>query len=62
MRAERRFNLLISNKDVNAFIKIIKSLEDLGLLTAGVTEAEKQEIKSNKVDFLVLWYHLLWLH
>ena len=62
MIAERRFNLLISNEDVNAFIKIIKSLEDLGLLTAGVTEAEKQEIKSNKVDFLVLWYHLLWHH
>ena len=33
-------------------IKIIKSLEDSGVIIDGVTETVKEEIKKNKVDFL----------
>ena len=32
---------------MNDFIKIIKSLEDLGVLLDGVTETVKHEIKKN---------------
>ena len=40
---------------MNDFIKIIKSLEDLGVLIDGVTEKVKHEIKKNKkADFLGL--------
>ena len=44
--------LLILNEDTNDIIKIIK-LEDLDVLTDGVTEAVKHEIKKNKTaEFL----------
>ena len=44
--------LLILNEDTNDIIKIIK-LEDLDVLTDGVTEAVKHEIKKNKkAEFL----------
>ena len=33
-------------------IKIIKSLEDCGVIIDGVTETVKEEIKKNKVGFL----------
>ena len=33
-------------------IKIIKSLQDSGVIIDGVTETVKEEIKKNKVDFL----------
>ena len=36
------------------FIEIVKSLEDSEVVAEGVTEAVKHEIKSKKVDFLVL--------
>lgn len=36
------------------FIEIVKSLEDSEVLAEGVTEAVKHEIKSKKVNFLVL--------
>ena len=39
---------------MNDITKIIKSLEDLGLLIDAVTETVKHEIKNNKVDFLEL--------
>ena len=38
----------MSNEDMNDFIKIIKSLEDLGVLLNGVTKTVKHEIKKNK--------------
>ena len=41
---------LISNEDMNDFIKIIKSLECSGVLIDGVTEAVKHEIKNQKMD------------
>ena len=37
--------LIISNKDMENLIKIVKSLEDSGLLLNGVTESVKNEIK-----------------
>ena len=44
---------------MNDIIKVIKSLEDSGVLIDGVTETVKHEIKKNKKeDFLELCYHL----
>ena len=37
--------LIISNDEINDIIKIIKSLEDSGLLLKGVTEAVQNELK-----------------
>ena len=45
IRAEKGFTLFISNEDINEIIKIIKSLEDSGVLIDGVTEKVKNEIK-----------------
>ena len=54
VRAVKGFTLFILN-DTDDIIKIVKSLEDSGVLIDGVTEAVKHEIKKNKkVDFLVL--------
>ena len=40
--------LIISNKDMEDLIKIVKSLEDSELLLNGVTESVKNEIKEKK--------------
>ena len=40
-RAGKGFTLFISNEDINYIIKIIKSLEDLGVLVDKVTENKK---------------------
>ena len=37
--------LIISNDEINDIIKIIKSLEDSGLLLKGVTETVQNEVK-----------------
>ena len=52
VRAEKGFTLFISSKDMNGIIKIIKSLEDSGVLFHGVTETVKHEIKKEKGRFL----------
>ena len=39
---------------MNDIIKIIKSLEDSGVIIDEVTETVKDEIKNKKVDFLEL--------
>ena len=53
--AEKRFTSFISNKDNNDIIKIIKSLEDSGVLIDGVTETVKNDIKKTlQVGFLEL--------
>ena len=39
---------------MNEIIKIIKSLEDSGVLLDGVTETVKHDIKNKKADFLDL--------
>ena len=38
VKARKELTLFISNGDMNVFIKIIKSLEDLGLLIDGVID------------------------
>ena len=51
-RAGKRFTLFISNEDINDIIKIVKSLEDSGVLIDGVTETVKHEIKKQEDGFL----------
>ena len=45
VRAERGFNLFISDEDINDIIRIIKSLEDSGVLIDCVTETVKHQVK-----------------
>ena len=42
----------MSNEKMNDIMKIIKSLEESGLLIKGVSEAIKNETKKQKVRFL----------
>ena len=51
-RSGQGFTSYISNEDTNDIIKIIKSLEDSGVLIDGVTETVKQEIQKQKGGFL----------
>ena len=51
MRAGKWFALFISNEDINDIIKIIKPLEDLGLLINGATETVKHEMTKHKGGF-----------
>ena len=44
--------LIISNDKINDIIKIVKSLEDSGLLLKGVTETVQNEVKEQKGGFL----------
>ena len=44
--------LIISNKDMDDLIKIVKSLEDSGLLLKGVTQSVQNEVKEQKSGFL----------
>ena len=46
--------LIISNRDMEDLIKIVKSLEDPGLLLNGVAELVKNEIKEQKGGFLTM--------
>ena len=47
--------LIISNNEMEDLIKIIKSLEDSGLLLKGVTESVQNEIKEQKGGFLSMF-------
>ena len=44
--------LVISNEEMNDIMKIIKSLEESGLLIKGIGEAIKNEAKEQKGGFL----------
>ena len=44
--------LIISNEDMNDIMKIIKSLEDSGILLKGVTKTIKNDAKEQKGGFL----------
>ena len=44
--------LIISNEEMNGIIKIVKSLEESGLLVKGITETIKSEAKEQKGGFL----------
>ena len=52
VREGKGFTLFISNEDKDDIIKIIKSLEDSGVLIDGVTETVKHETKKHKGEFL----------
>ena len=52
--AGKGFILFFANEDMNDIMKIIKSLEDLGVLIDGVIESVKHKIKSKKAYFLEL--------
>ena len=51
MKARKGFTLFITNEDINDVMKIIKSLEDSGVLTDGVTETVKKEIKKKMITW-----------
>ena len=44
--------LIISNDEMKDIMKIVKSLEDSGLLLKGVTETVQNEVKEQKGGFL----------
>ena len=44
--------LIISNKEMNHIMKIVKSLEELGLLIKGISETIKNDAKKQKSGFL----------
>ena len=48
VRAGKRFTLFISREDMNDIIKIIKALEESGVLIEGVTGTVKHEIKKTR--------------
>ena len=52
--ARKGFTIFISKEDMNDIIKVKKSLEASGVLTDGVTETVKHEIKNKKENFLEL--------
>ena len=52
LRSGGHTTLIISNKDMEDLIKIVKSLEDSGLLLKGVTESVQNEVKEQKGGFL----------
>ena len=43
---------IISNDEIKDIIKIVKSLEDSGLLLKGVTKTDQNEVKEQKGGFL----------
>ena len=43
--------LIISNDEINGFIKIVKSIEDSGLLLKRVTETVQNEVNELKRGF-----------
>ena len=49
--------LIISNEEMNDIMKIIKSLEETGVLIKGVSEKNKIEAKEQKGGFLVVIWH-----
>ena len=51
--------LIISNKDMDDLIKIVKSLGDSGLLLKGITESVQNEIKEQKGGFLSMLFGTL---
>ena len=48
----RQTALLISNEEVNDIMKIVKSLEESGLLIKDASETVKNEAKERKGEFL----------
>ena len=51
--------LIIINDEIHDFIKIVKSLEDSGLLIKGITAAIQNEVKEKKGGFLSMLLGIL---
>ena len=51
--------LIISNDEIHDIIKIVKSLEDSGLLLKGITETVQNEVKEQKGGFLSMLLGIL---
>ena len=51
--------LIISNKEMNDTMKIVKSFEESGLLIKGVSETIKNEAEEQKRGFLALLLGIL---
>ena len=49
--APRNTTLILSNEEMNDIMKIVKSLEESGLLIKDVSKAIKNEAKNKKEDF-----------
>ena len=47
--------MIISNDEIGNIIKIVKSLEDSGLLLKGVTETIQNEVKEQKGGFFSIF-------
>ena len=47
--------IIISNDEMEGLIKIVKSLEDSGLLLKGARKQFKMMLKNKKEDFLVCY-------
>ena len=50
--------LIISNEEMNYIMKIVKSLEESGLLIKRVSETIKMKQNNKKEDFLECYYAL----
>ena len=51
----RTTTLIMSNEEMEGIIKVVKSLEDSGLLLKGVSETIQMKLKNKKEDFLVCY-------
>ena len=51
--------LIISNEEMNDIMKIVKSLQESGLLIKGVSEKINNEVKQQKVGFLSMFLETL---
>ena len=52
LRSGNHTTLIICNDDMQDLLKIVKSLEDSGIVLDGITETVKNEVKEQKVGFL----------
>ena len=52
LRSGNTATLIVSNNGIEDIIKIVKSLEDSGLLWKGVTQTISNEVKEQKEGFL----------
>ena len=57
--SEDNTTLIISNDEMEDIIRIVKSLEDSGLLIKGVTETVQNEVKEQKGGFLSMLLNTL---
>ena len=51
--------LIVSNDEIEDIVKLVKSLEDSGLLLKEVTETAENEAKEQKVGFLSMLLGIL---